>query len=170
MKPFLLPALALVTLSACSSWWHREGVGFTGIDGEPKTLIEAQARNGNVSRHLTAPVAFAGLRPVSIQTDNSALSDLAKVAIENGGRSPANAVEVGGDRRSLMLSNVSVNGVPFAVLRTPEGDPVPIQENSGAAFAGSVPRLTGCLAAGTTFQQGRSAQRSSGYAVPINCK
>ncbi|GGH29732.1 hypothetical protein SAMN05444007_105302 [Cribrihabitans marinus] len=170
MKKILLPAFAFAALSACTGLFNREGVGFTGIDGEPRTLAEAEARAGQVSRNMTVPVALGRLPTVRVATDEADLAKLARTAISNGGRSPANAVEVGGNRRPLMLSTVAVNNVLFAVLRTPDSDLTPMEPSTGQAFVGSVPKLTGCLPAGNAYGASRSGRSSSGFAVPINCR
>ncbi|WP_425043754.1 hypothetical protein [Primorskyibacter sp. S87] len=162
----LLPVLAAATLvSACDGWRYREGVGFTGIDGEPKTFEQANVQL--VSRGASVSAELAGVAPIALQAKGSSQEDLAKVALANGGRRPPQAVEVGMGDRMMMLSNVSVNGTLFAVLRAPEGERVRLSENAGTAFVSAVPRLTGCLPKGNAYSQGR---RPSALAVAVDCR
>lgn len=171
MKPYLLPIAALALLSACSSWGPKSGVGFTGIDGEPKTFSETPGSAGYVTRARGIPVELAQIPTVRLQSDADELQKLAKVAINNGGRTQSNAVEVGGDTRTLMLSTVQVNQVLFAVLRTPDSDFGKIDPATGSGFASSVPRLTGCLPAGNVYARNADTSRASnGYAIPLNCR
>ncbi len=170
MKKTLLPAcLAVLSLSACSGLFVREGVGFTGIDGEPKTFSEAKGSADYVARQASVPARLAALPPVRLRADSSDISALAGAAIEAGGRTPANAAEVGGTDRTLYLSTVDVNGVLFAVLRTAEGDTTRMVSGAGDTFLTSVPRLTGCLANGPAYQKGKAGRRTTAYAVPLNC-
>lgn len=168
MKNLLLPVAALLSLSACGSWFHREGVGFTGIDGEPKTVTAEKGAADYVARRMSLPAELAGKPTPRLQSDKGDINSLAGVAIANGGRSPATAVEVGAGDVDLYLSTVEVNGVLFAVLRTPEDGIDRLPEGAGAGFAQSVPRLTGCLAGGQVHQAG-TAKRPKGLAVPLNC-
>lgn len=169
MKKILLPALALMSLSACASLWHREGVGFTGIDGEPKTITEKRGSADYVARRLSVPAELAGKPVQRLQSEKGDIASLAGVAIGAGGRNPQTAVEVGSGTLDLYLSTVEVNGVLFAVLRTPEDGIDRLAEDAGASFAQSVPRLTGCLTGGQVFRSGQS-KRSTGLAVPLDCR
>ncbi|WP_164658058.1 hypothetical protein [Tropicibacter sp. Alg240-R139] len=170
MKKILLPAcLAVLSLSACSGLFVREGVGFTGIDGEPKTFSEAKGSADYVARRASVPTQLASLPPVRLRAESSDIGALAGAALEAGGRTPANAAEVGEQDRTLYLSTVEVNGVLFAVLRTPEGDNIRMERGAGDTFLASVPRLTGCLANGPAYQRGRAGRRTTAYAVPLNC-
>ncbi|GAB5437759.1 hypothetical protein [Falsiruegeria mediterranea] len=170
MKKILLPAcLAVLSLSACADFFVREGVGFTGIDGEPKTFSEAKGSADYVTRQSSVPARLATLPPVRLRTDSADVSALAGAALEAGGRTPANAAEVGGTDRTLYLSTVEVNGVLFAVLRTREGDTTRMASGAGDTFLASVPRLTGCLASGPAYQNGKAGRRTTAYAVPLNC-
>ncbi|MCU9838298.1 hypothetical protein OEZ49_11015 [Ruegeria sp. WL0004] len=168
MKKLLLPAAALLSLSACASWFHREGVGFTGIDGEPKSVTAEKGSADYVSRRLSLPAELASKPTPRLQSDKGDMESLAKVAIANGGRNPNTAVEAGAGDIDVFLSTVEVNGVLFAVLRTAEDGIDRLPEGAGAGFAQSVPRLTGCLAGGQVYQAG-TAKRASGLAVPLNC-
>lgn len=169
MKHFLLPALAALSFAACSEAAPRKGVGFTGIDGEPRTL---STRDTEVyfGRSLSVPVAFAELPARQVISDAPDQGGQALVAIDNGGRVVGNAVEVGGFDRVLMLSSVAVNGTLFAVLRAPQNSVFEITPVTTASFGAAVPRLTGCLAAGNVYQKGRSTRRTEGLAVPLNCR
>ncbi|HCE71449.1 MAG TPA: hypothetical protein DET67_09635 [Ruegeria sp.] len=169
MKKILLPTLALMSLSACASLWHREGVGFTGIDGEPKTFTTEKGSADYVARRLSVPAELAGKPVQRLQSEKGDIASLAGVAIGAGGRDPQSAVEVGSGTLELFLSTVEVNGVLFAVLRTQEGEIDRLPENSNVAFAQSVPRLTGCLTGGQVYQAGR-ANRPTGLAVPLDCR
>ncbi|MFC3615451.1 hypothetical protein ACFORG_16970 [Lutimaribacter marinistellae] len=167
MRKLLLSALALAILPACETIFHTEGVGFTGIDGEPRTIADAPSAV-SVTRGVNIPAALATRPTIRVQVDASDMSDLAAAAISAGGRTPLTAVEVGGMNRTLMLSNVQANNVLFAVLRSPEGETTEVGDGSEAAFAAAVPRLTGCLAVGQTYRAGSA--RNGGLAVPLNCR
>lgn len=168
MKKILLPLFAFASLSACASLWHREGVGFTGIDGEPRTIQDVPEAADYVARRESVPAELAGVPTVRLQTEGGSIDDLAGIAIANGGRTPLNAIEVGGNDQTLMLSTVEVNGVLFAVLRTQEnGNRIPA--DSAGAFSTSVPRLTGCLVGGRVYQAG-SGNKTNGLGVPLDCR
>lgn len=169
MKKILLPVAALLSLSACGLF-HREGVGFTGLNGEPTTFTEQRGSADYVARRLSVPAELAGLPTVRLQQDAGDIERLANVAISNGGRTPLNAVEVEANNQNFMLSTVEVNGVLFGVLRAPENTTNRLPEGAGNAFLASVPRLTGCLPAGNTAYASGSANRPTGVAVPLNCK
>jgi hypothetical protein len=170
MYKILLPALAVIGLSACDDFWDREGVGFTGINGEPRTITAEKGGAEYVSRRGGVPAELAGQPVIRVAAETQDLSDLAGVAIANGGRDLNTAVEVGGGDGILMLSQVEVNGILFAVLRSPVGTNGKIAGDQGAPFASSVPRLTGCLVSGDAYQAGTSKSQTSGYAVPVNCR
>lgn len=169
MKKILLSAIALATLAACANTLPKRGIGFTGIDGEPRSLSESRGSADYVGRFMTVPVAFAELAPRRVISDAPDQAKLARVAVDNGGRVPGAAIEVGGDERTLMLSSVEVNGALYAVLRTPENSPFAIAPNVASGFGRSIPRLTGCLPAGNVYQNG-SGKRATGLAVPLNCR
>lgn len=171
MKNLLLPALCLSVLavSACENLWNRQGIGFTGINGEPKTFTETRGRDDYVARRLSVPAELAGIPTTRVQSDKAGVDDLAKAAIAAGGRTPDTAVQVGGESQTLMLSTVQVNSTLFAVLRTPSEISARMAPDAGAAFLSSVPRLTGCLAAGDVYQRG-STSRTTGVAVPLDCR
>lgn len=170
MKTLPLAACALlVALGGCDLFSPRQGVGFTGIDGEPATLPEADT-GGAVTRGWSVSQALAKTPPARVQVKGNAMSDLARAAIANGGRTDASAVAVGGaGGQTLMLSTVQVNGTLFAVLRQPEGVGRRMAQGQQAQFGGAVERLTGCLAAGSVYNVGGAA-RPSGLAVPLDCR
>ncbi len=170
MYKILLPAIALIGLSACDDIWDREGVGFTGIDGEPRTITAAKGGADYVSRRGGVPAQFAGQPVIPVRVESQELSELAGVAIANGGRDLNTAIEVSGEAGTLMMSQVDVNGILFAVFRTPTSGDGQMAAGRGGAFAASVPRLTGCLVAGDAYQAGTSERRTIGYAVPLNCR
>lgn len=169
MKNILLSAIAVASLSACA-FGPARGVGFTGIDGEPRGLSADRGSADYVGRLLSVPVAFAELPTIRVISDAPDQASQAQVAIDNGGRVSGNAVEVGGLDRTLMLSSVDVNGTLFAVLRTPEDSLNRITPASTSNFAAAVPKLTGCLPAGNVYQKGRSGNRTAGLAIPLNCR
>ncbi|MFA3918147.1 hypothetical protein [Ruegeria hyattellae] len=169
MKHFLLPTIAALSLAGCTEAGPRKGVGFTGIDGEPRTL-STRDTDANFGRSLSVPVAFAELPTRQVISDAPDQGAQALVAIDNGGRLVGNAVEVGGSDRVLMLSSVAVNGSLFAVLRAPENSVFKITSATTASFGAAVPRLTGCLTAGNVYQKGKSSRRTQGLAVPLNCR
>lgn len=168
MKKILLPALALALIPFGTFAKPQRGIGFTGIGSEPRALSARHGSADYLGRSPSVPVALAGIPPRRVRVEPTDQAGLAKVAIENGGRVPSNAVEVGGDSQSLMLSTVDVNGTLFAVLRTPEGRSNGVNEAAGANFANAVPRLTGCLPGGNVYGTGRRS--ATGYAVPLNCR
>lgn len=170
MKKILLPAcLSVLSLSACADFFVREGVGFTGIDGEPRTFSEAKGSADYVARQASVPARLAAIPPVRLRTESSEMGTLAAAALDAGGRRPANAAEVGGYDRTLYLSTVEVNGVLFAVLRTGEGDGTRMERGASDTFLASIPRMTGCLANGPAYQRGKGGRRTTAYAVPLNC-
>ena len=167
MKKILLPALAVLTLSACEDPFNREGVGFTGIDGEPRTVSDVKGAVAFVQPATNIPAELAKLPTVQVSSDQTELSKMAKVAIDNGGRTDTSAVQLSGQSTNLLLSTVSVNGTLFGVLRTEEGD-TRVDNSIGATFGARTERFTGCLPAGDVYRKG-SSKRSSGFAVPLNC-
>jgi hypothetical protein len=72
-----------------------------------------------------------------------------------------------GSDTNLFLSTVNVNGTLFGVLRTPTNTTT-VDNSIGATFGSQTERFTGCLPAGDVFRKG-SSERSSGFAVPLNC-
>ncbi|EEE37361.1 hypothetical protein RKLH11_1197 [Rhodobacteraceae bacterium KLH11] len=166
MKKILLPALAVLTLSACEDPFNREGVGFTGIDGEPRTVSDVKGAVAFVPPATNIPAELAELPTIQVSTDKTEPGKIAGVAIDNGGRSEANAVQLEGSDTNLYLSTVSVNGQLFGVLRT-EGR-AKVDNSIGSTFGAQTERFTGCLPAGDVLRKG-SSERSSGFAVPLNC-
>lgn len=166
----LLLTASVVFLSGCDDLGYYRGVGFSGIDGEPKSIAQSDAEQGLVSRTASSSEALAGLPPVALQADATSLDQLAGAAISRGGRNFASAVPVQIVGQDLMMSSVQVNGILFAVLRTPEGNAGRMAGNTAAAFLNAVPALTGCLAGADAFASGSgSADNPSGLAVPLNC-
>ncbi|WP_193746481.1 lipoprotein [Ruegeria sp. ANG-R] len=167
MKKILLPAIAVLTLAACEDPFNREGVGFTGIDGEPRTVSDVKGAVAFVPPATNIPAELAKLPTVQVASDHTEISKMAKVAIENGGRTDTSAVQMSGQSTNLLLSTVSVNGTLFGVLRTEEGD-TRVDNSIGTIFGNETERFTGCLPAGEVYGKG-SSKRSSGFAVPLNC-
>ncbi|WP_299659454.1 lipoprotein [uncultured Ruegeria sp.] len=168
MKKILLPALAVLTLSACEDPFNREGVGFTGIDGEPRTVSDVKGAVAFVPSATNIPAELAKLPTVQVSSDKTELEKIAGVAIDNGGRTDANAVQLEGSDTNMYLSTVSVNGKLFGVLRT-ENNSTKVDNSIGSTFGNQTERFTGCLAAGDVYRKGSSA-RSAGFAVPLNCR
>ena len=168
MKKILLCTFAALTLSGCQDFWNREGVGFSGIDGEPRSISEQPGAVGSVARDVNIPAELAVVPTIRVVSEQTALPEMAGVAVENGGRNPNNAVEVTGQNQNLMLSNVQVNSTLFAVLRPADGDSRRVDSNLGASFGNRIEQLTGCLPAGDVYRQGRR-NRTAGFAVPLNC-
>ena len=167
MKKILLPSLAVLTLSACEDPFNREGVGFTGIDGEPRTVSDVKGAVAFVPPATNIPAELAVLPTVQVSSDQTEIDKVAGVAIDNGGRNDTNAVQLEGSDTNLFLSTVSVNGQLFGVLRTPSSTNK-IDNSIGSTFGEQTERFTGCLPAGDVFRKG-SSDRSSGFAVPLNC-
>lgn len=167
MKKIILPALAVLTLSACEDPFNRQGVGFTGIDGEPRTIADVQGAAAFVPAATNVPAELAELPTVQVTSDQTELEKLAGVAINNGGRSDTSAVHLSGSSTDLFLSTVSVNGQLFGVLRT-TNDSTRVDNSVGSVFGSETERFTGCLSAGQVYRKG-SSEKSSGFAVPLNC-
>ncbi|WP_149774773.1 lipoprotein [Ruegeria intermedia] len=167
MKKILLPAIAVLTLSACEDPWNRQGVGFTGIDGEPRTVSEVKGAVAFTPPATNVPAELAQLPTVQVQTDQAEFDKIAGVAIDNGGRTADTAVQLVGSSTDLFLSTVNVNGTLFGVVRTANNS-TKVDNSVGAAFGRETERFTGCLAAGDVYRKGNSS-RSSGFAVPLNC-
>jgi len=167
LKQILLPAVAVLSLSACEDPWNRQGVGFTGIDGEPRTVSDVQGAVAFVPPATNVPAELAALPTVQVRTDETEFDKIAGVAIDNGGRTDINAVHLSGNSNNLFLSTVNVNGTLFGVIRTADNS-TKVDNSVGATFGREVERFTGCLAAGDVYRKGGSS-RSSGFAVPLNC-
>lgn len=167
MKKIILPALAVLTLSACEDPFNRQGVGFTGIDGEPRTVSDVKGSVAFVPEATNVPAELAELPTIQVTSDKVEADKLAGVAIDNGGRSGANAVELTGSDMTLYLSTVDVNGTLYGVLRT-SGNSTRVDNSIGTIFGSETERFTGCVPAGDVFGKG-SSSRSSGFAVPLNC-
>lgn len=166
MKKIILSTAAVLTLAACEDPFNREGVGFTGIDGEPRTISEVPGAVAFAPPATNVPAELADIPPVNLVTDAVEPEQLAKIAIKNGGRSGENAVQLVGSDTNLFLSTVNVNGTLYAVLRTPRSS-TRVDQSVGRDFGDQIEQFTGCLPAGAVFSQGR--RRSPGFAMPVNC-
>ncbi len=167
MKKIILPALAALTLSACEDPFNRQGVGFTGIDGEPRTISEVAGAAAFIPPATNVPAELAELPTIQVTSDKTELEKMAGVAIDNGGRSDTTAVQLSGSATPLFLSTVAVNGKLFGVLRTPSNSNR-VDNSVGSIFGSETERFTGCLSAGQVYRKGSSG-KSSGFAVPLNC-
>ncbi|WP_424831181.1 hypothetical protein [Ruegeria sp.] len=167
MKKIILPALAVLTLSACEDPLNREGVGFTGIDGEPRTISEVKGAAAFLPDATNVPAELAELPTVQVTSDKVEADKLAGVAIDNAGRTSANAVQLSGADTDMYLSTVSVNGTLYGVLRTVNNS-TRVDNSVGEIFGSETERFTGCLPAGNVYGKG-SSSRSSGFAIPLNC-
>nr|WP_170609874.1 hypothetical protein [uncultured Ruegeria sp.] len=167
MKKILLSSTLVLSLSACEDPFNRQGVGFTGIDGEPRTVSEVEGAVAFAPPATNVPAELAKIPTVSVVSDETELSKIAGVAIANGGQSDVSAVQLSTQGNNLYLSTVSVNGTLFGVLRTASNGGK-VDSSTGAAFGANTERFTGCLPAGEVYRKG-SDSRSSGFAVPLNC-
>lgn len=165
----LTACLLTLSLSACGTWGYKKGVGFTGINGEPASVAEANEEFGVVTRILSPMETLAVLPTANLRTDAASQADLATVAMDNGGATPQSAALVGMNSQELMLSMVRVNGQMFGVLKVPADNPGRMEEGAAEAFVASAPRLTGCLTQGNAYSKGGSNGRPKALAVPLNC-
>ncbi len=167
MKKILLSTATVLALAACEDPYNRSGVGFTGIDGEPRTIADVPGAVAFLPEATNVPAELAVLPAVPVTTSETDPQKIARIAIDNGGRSDTNSVVLTGSDTNLFLSTVSVNGTLYGVLRTANNS-TRIDNEIGAAFGRNAEQFTGCLPAGNVFRKG-SSQRSSGFAVPLNC-
>jgi len=167
MKKILLSTATILALAACEDPYNREGVGFTGIDGEPRTISDVKGAAAFVPPATNVPAELAELPAVPVSTDETETEKVARVAIDNGGRSDTNSVILTGSDTNLFLRTVSVNGTLFGVLRTANNS-TRVDNAIGANFGRNAEQFTGCLPAGEVYRKG-SSERSSGFAVPLNC-
>ncbi|MES0863640.1 hypothetical protein ABLN87_14905 [Ruegeria sp. SCPT10] len=167
MKKILLSTTIVLALAACEDPFNRQGVGFTGIDGEPRTISDVPGAVAFVPPATNVPAELAELPTIAVISDQVDPIKKARVAIDNGGVSPDNAVQLSGSATDLFLSTVDVNGTVYGVLRT-RNSATRVDNSIGAIFGDETERFTGCLAAGDVFGKG-SSSRSSGFAVPLNC-
>ncbi len=167
MKKILLSTITVLALAACEDPYNRQGVGFTGIDGEPRTISDIPGAVSFLPRATNVPAELAVLPAVQVTSGETDPQKLARVAIDNGGRSDANSVALTGLSTNMFLSTVSVNGTLYGVLRT-DSSSTRVDNEVGAAFGRNAEQFTGCLPAGDVYRKG-SSQRSSGFAVPLNC-
>ncbi len=167
MKKILLPTIAVLALAACEDPYNRSGVGFTGIDGEPRSISDVPGAVGVLPPATNVPAELAVLPAIQVTTDATDPEKIARVAIDNGGRSDTNAVVLTGSDTNMFLSTVAVNGTLFGVLQT-ENSSTKVDNSVGARFGQNAEQFTGCLPAGDVYRKG-SSQRSSGFAVALNC-
>ncbi|WP_170558769.1 hypothetical protein [Ruegeria atlantica] len=167
MKKILLSTIAVFALAACEDPYNRSGVGFTGIDGEPRTLSDVPGAVSFLPVATNVPAELALLPAIPVVTDQTEAEKVARVAIDNGGRSDGNSVVLTGSDMNMYLSTVSVNGTLFGVLRT-ENNSTRVDNDIGAAFGQNTEQFTGCLPAGEVYRKG-SSSRSSGFAIALNC-
>ena len=165
MKKILLSTITVLALAACEDPFNRQGVGFTGIDGEPRTISEIPGAAAFLPPATNVPAELAELPTISVTTDQTEIENLARVAIDNAGQNTENAVHLTARGKNLYLSTVDVNGTLFGVLRTSSGR---VNNSFGGGFGQNVEQFTGCLPAGNVYRKGNS-KRSSGFAVPLNC-
>lgn len=167
MKKILLSTITVLALAACEDPYNRSGVGFTGIDGEPRTVSDVPGAVAFVPQTTNIPAELAVLPAVNVATEETEPQKVARVAIDNGGQTDTNAVVLSGSDVNLYLSTVKVNGTLFGVLRTANNS-TRVDNNIGAAFGQNAEQFTGCLPAGEVFRKGTSS-RSSGFSVALNC-
>ncbi|WP_421599249.1 hypothetical protein [Ruegeria sp. MALMAid1280] len=165
MKKILLSTMTVLALAACEDPFDREGVGFTGIDGEPRSISDVPGAAAFLPPATNVPAELAVLPTISVTSDETEIEEMARVAINNAGQNNTNAVHLTASGANLYLSNVNVNGTLFGVLRTSSGK---VSNSYGSGFGQGVEQLTGCLSAGNVYRKGNS-KRSSGFAVPLNC-
>ncbi|WP_170769120.1 hypothetical protein [Ruegeria lacuscaerulensis] len=167
MKKILLSTITVLALAGCEDLYNRQGVGFAGLSGEPRTSSDVPGTVAFVPESRNIPADLAELTPVSVSTGETEAQKVARVAIDNGGRGDSNAVVLNGSGTNLFLSTVNVNGTPYGVLRTANNS-TRVDNEIGAAFGRNAEQFTGCLPAGDVFRKG-SSSRSSGFAVALNC-
>ncbi len=165
MKKILLSTLTILALAACEDPFNRQGVGFTGIDGEPRTISDVPGTAAFLPPATNVPAELALLPTISVTTDETEIEKIARVAIKNAGQNADDAVHLSASGSNLYLSTVDVNGTLFGVLRTSSGK---VNNTYGGGFGQNVEQFTGCLPAGNVYRKGNS-KRSSGFAVPLNC-
>ncbi len=167
MKKILLSTVTVLALAACEDPYNREGVGFTGIDGEPRTISDVPGAAAFLPPATNVPAELAVLPAIPVTTDETEAEKIARVAIDNGGRSDTSAVALTGSDTNLYLSTVNVNGTLYGVLKTASSS-TKVDNAIGASFGRNAEQFTGCLPAGDVFRKG-SSERSSGFAVALNC-
>ncbi|KUJ79451.1 hypothetical protein AVO44_09550 [Ruegeria profundi] len=167
MKKILLSTVTILALAACEDPYNREGIGFTGIDGEPRTLADVPGAVAFLPPATNVPAELAALPTIAVTTDQVEAEKVARVAIDNGGRSDTDSVVLTGQDTNLFLSTVSVNGALYGVLRT-ESNSTRVDNRIGSGFGRNAEQFTGCLPAGEVFRKGSSSS-SSGFAVLLDC-
>ena len=166
MKKILLSTATVLALAACEDPYNRSGVGFTGIDGEPRTTADVPGTVAFLPPATNVPAELAVLPAVQVTTSETDPQKVARVAIDNGGQTDTSAVVLSGSDMNMYLSTVNVNGALYGVLKT-DGR-TRVDNKVGATFGQATEQFTGCLPAGQVFRKG-SSSRSSGFAVALNC-
>lgn len=168
MKRLLASACLLsMTLTACTGLNYQRGLGFSGIDGEPRQPV-AQS-TAAVSRAPGPIQALAARPPQALRVETGDPGAIAMAAIAHGGQTDATAIPASLHGAPVMVSAVEVNDALYAVMRLPQGRRGRFAAGAGPAFAAAVPRLTGCLAAGPAYRRDRPAA-AVGVAVPLDCR
>ena len=71
---------AVRAFSACEGPFNREGVGFSGIDGTPRTVSEVKGAVAFVSPATNIPAELAELPTVQASSDETELQKVASAA------------------------------------------------------------------------------------------
>jgi hypothetical protein len=161
----LLGILALGT-SACS---RNESVGFTGLGGEPASVMRQAAPAA------TAPLPVypnAAIVPILRAAETGADAPArARIAIRAGGTTAGRYAPVYLGGQSLGLSVVEVGDQSFAVLRRTESDrSARITARTGADLQAEVAIMTGCLPAGPLQGGGFGSRAAAGQAIALDCR
>ncbi|GAA6202340.1 hypothetical protein [Aquicoccus sp. SU-CL01552] len=164
---FASACLICTVLAACNGPNYQRGIGFTGIDGEPRA--EASQDSDTVSRAVGPVEALAAHPPQRLRVATGDPAEMAAIAIAHGGQGAADSIPATLGGAPVRLSMVEVNGLLHAVMRLPEGRRGKLAAGSGPAFSAAVPRLTGCVTAGPAYLRERPAA-SAGAAVPVDCR
>jgi len=164
---FASACLICTALSACNGPNYQRGIGFTGIDGEPRA--RAASAGGTVSRASGPIQALAARPPQRLRVATGDPAQMAAAATAHGGQGAADSIPATLGNAPLRVSMVEVNGLLFAVMRLPEGQRGKLAAGAGPAFSAAVPRLTGCVAVGPAYVNTRPA-KSAGVAVPVDCR
>ena len=165
MKKILFSTMTVLALAACEDPLDRKGVGFTGINGEPRSISDVPGTAAFLPPATNVPAELALLPTINVTTDQTESEKVARVAIDNAGQNDETAVPLTASGANLYLSTVNVNGTLYGVLRTSSGR---VSNTYGSGFGQNIEQFTGCLPAGDVFAKG-SSDRSSGFAVPLNC-
>lgn len=164
---FASACLICTVLAACNGPNYQRGIGFTGIDGEPRA--QASQGGGVVTRAVGPVEALAAHPPHRLRVATGDPAEMATAAIEYGGQGAADSIPATLGGAPVRISMVEVNGRLHAVMRLPEGRRGKLGAETGPTFSAAVPRLTGCVVAGPTYLRERPA-KSAGAAVPVDCR